>query len=248
MGMGYADIASHYRHLIARGDLNPGDQLPTVNAAAETHGVARNTAVRAYELLKREGLIETRAGAGTVVASRPHVVVTGADRLARGEAGHSHYAPGETSTGHEAWRQACPDPFIYQALGIEPGGEVIIRRRVFRQDGRVTSIGLNHIHPRVEPDVPEVLEQGRLPRSWRTLYTERTGREIHRSPEYFTSRHATPDELNALEVSAPKGAAVPVLVSYSTHHDEMGPVTVWEDVYAPATLKEVRNDGSMARP
>ena len=86
------------------------------------------------------------------------------------------------------------------------------------------------------------MEQGRLPRNWRTLYTERTGREIHRSPELFAARHATREELGALEVTAPEGAAVPVLVSYSTHHDETGPVTVWEDIYAPETLKEIRNN------
>ena len=238
--VGYADIAEHYRRLIAVGDLNPGDAMPTVNGVAEEHGVARNTAARAYELLRQEGVIRTRAGAGTVVSRRPHVVTTGSARLARGEAGHSHYAPGETSTGHEAWRQPCVDLRVCQALGIDPRTEVIVRRRFFRQDGRVTSIGLNWIHSRVLNDVPEVLDQGRLPRNWRTLYTERTGREIHRSPELFGARHATQDELQALEVAAPEGAAVPVLISYSTHHDETGPVTVWEDIYAPETLKEVR--------
>lgn len=237
--MGYADVASYYRQRIATGDLNPGDAMPTLDEVSAERGVARNTAQRAYALLKREGLIATNAGAGTTVARRPRVITTGADRLARGDAGHSHYAPGETSTNHEAWRAPCPDLSICRALGIEPHGEVIVRRRVFRQDGRATSIGINHIHPRVADDVPEVLEQGRLPRNWRKLYTERTGREINRSPELFTARHATREELDALEVIAPEGAAVPVLVSYSTHHDETGPVTVWEDVYSAGTIKEV---------
>lgn len=236
---GYADIAADYRKNIADGRLVPGDEMPTVNDVAAIYGVARNTAVRAYTLLKKEGLITTRAGAGTVVAQRPNVVVTGEARLARGEAGGKHYAPGETSTGHESWRQPCTDLGICRALGIAPHSEVIIRRRVFRRDGRVTVIALNHIHPRVLDNVPEVLQQGKLPRSWRALYTERTGRELNRSPELFGARHATADELAALEVIAPDSAAVPVLVSYSTHHDEEGPVTVWEDIYAPETLKEV---------
>lgn len=240
---GYADIAAHYRQRILNGHLEPGDAMPTVNEVAREQGVARNTAARAYELLKREGLISTRAGAGTVVAQRPRVVVTGADRLARGEAGGSHYAHGETSTGHEAWQQPCADLSICRALGIEPHSEVVIRRRVFRRDGRATVIALNHIHPRVLEDVPEVLQQGKLPRSWRDLYTERTGREIQRSPELFGARHATADELAALEITTPDTAAVPVLVSYSTHHDETGPVTVWEDIYAPETWKEIVSKG-----
>lgn len=239
---GYADIAAHYRRRIAAGDLSPGDPMPTVTEVAKEHCVARNTAARAYELLKREGYISTRAGAGTFVSQRPNVVVTGNDRLARGDAGGGHYAPGETSTDHEAWRQPCPDMTICRALGIEPHGEVIVRRRVFRLDGRATVIALNHVHPRVADDVPEVLQQGKLPTSWRTLYTERTGRQINRSPELFGARHATRDELTALGVTAPEGAAVPVLVSYAVHHDETGPITVWEDIYAPETLKEVRNN------
>ena len=235
---GYAAVAAHYRHLMSIGDLSPGDPMPTVNAVAEEHGVARKTAARAYDLLKREGLIATNAGAGTVVARRPRVVVTGSSRLARGEAGHSHYAPGETSTDHKAWRAPCPDLSICRDLGIEKHGDVIVRSRVFRQDGRVTSIGLNYIHPRVADIVPEIMNQGRLARNWRTLYTERTGLDIHRSPEMFAARHATQEELSALEVDVPDGSAVPVLVSYSTHHDENGPVTTWVDIYSPGTLKE----------
>lgn len=237
--IGYADVAAHYRQLIATGELAPGDAMPTVNAVAEEHGVARNTAARAYELLKNEGSIVTKAGAGTAVAKRPRIVVTGNARLERGEQGGKHYAPGETSSDHEAWLQPCTDPHVCQLLGIPRHAEVIVRRRIFRQDGTPTVIALNHIHPRVKEVVPEVTNQGKLSASWRTLYVGRTGRELNRSPEVVGARHATADELNALEVTAPDTSAVPVLVSYSVHHDEEGPVTVWEDIYAPGSWKEI---------
>jgi GntR family transcriptional regulator len=237
---GYAEIAGHYRNEITEGRLAPGDLMPSYTQVAAEFQVNRTTAIRAYDVLKAEQLIASITGKGTTVLQRPQVIVTGNARLERGEAGGKHYAPGETSTQHEAWRQPCVDTHICRALGIERHSEVIVRRRIFRLNGTPTAIALNHIHPRVAEVVPEVTDQGKLPQNWRTTYTERTGRQINRSPELFGARHANADELVLLEITAPDDAAVPVLVSYSAHHDEDGPVTVWEDIYAPGTLKEVK--------
>lgn len=49
------------------GTLGPGERLPTVRALAGELTVAPNTVVKAYNELQREGLIESRAGVGTVV-------------------------------------------------------------------------------------------------------------------------------------------------------------------------------------
>lgn len=235
---GYAEIADHYRKEITEGRLRPGDSLPSYAQVAEKFGVNRTTAIRAYDVLKVAEMISSTPGKGTVVIQRPRVVVTGNARLERGEVGGKHYAPGETSTDHQAWRQPCADPHVCRLLGIPRHSEVIVRRRIFRQDGTPTVIALNHIPARVAEIVPEVTNQGKLPQNWRTTYTERTGRELNRSPEIIGARHATEEERAALEVVAPDTSAVPVLVSYSVHHDEEGPVTVWEDVYAPETWKE----------
>ncbi|WP_030277781.1 GntR family transcriptional regulator [Streptomyces sp. NRRL B-24484] len=240
---GYADIAAHYRNRIAAGELKPGDPLPTVNEAAELHQVARNTAVRAYALLKREGLVTTHAGAGTVVANRAGVApATGAARVDRLKAGGSNYAPGETSTGHEAMLRSCTDPGICRDLEIEPHDEVVIRRRVFRRDGKPVILGISVIHPRALAEVPILLQQGRLDRLWHEIYEERTGRAIHRSPEMHTARHASDDELAALEVPVPEGVdvAVPVLIVRTVWHDENGPIEVWEDIHAPGTWHETK--------
>lgn len=237
--LGYADIATHYRQLITTGKLLPGDALPTVTEVAERHSVARNTAARAWRQLGDEGFITTRAGAGTTVAERPGVIVTGEARLRRGEQGGKHYAPGETSTAHRAWRQPCTDPDICRMLGVVHGAEIIVRSRVFRMNGTPTVIAVNYVRSHVADVVPEVTWQGKLSTPWRDLYIDRTGRELHRSPEVVISRHATAQELTALEVAAPVGSAVPVIVTLLVQHDEEGPVTVWEDVYAPGTRKEI---------
>jgi GntR family transcriptional regulator len=53
---------------IMRGQLRPGDQLPTERELCELFGVSRITAVRALNELARDGLIERIQGKGTIVA------------------------------------------------------------------------------------------------------------------------------------------------------------------------------------
>jgi GntR family transcriptional regulator / MocR family aminotransferase len=52
---------------IARGDLRPGDRLPTSRALAKELRVARNTVEAAIARLVSEGLVERRVGSGTRV-------------------------------------------------------------------------------------------------------------------------------------------------------------------------------------
>ncbi|MEL5989984.1 aminotransferase class I/II-fold pyridoxal phosphate-dependent enzyme [Microbacterium phosphatis] len=63
-----AEIAGSVRSLLERGALRPGDALPPVRALAESLGVNRNTAVAAYGLLARSGLVVAGGRAGTRIA------------------------------------------------------------------------------------------------------------------------------------------------------------------------------------
>jgi len=64
----YVQLVEQVRHAIEVGGIGPGERLPTVRRLAEDLGIAPNTIVRAYGELRRAGLVESRAGAGTVVA------------------------------------------------------------------------------------------------------------------------------------------------------------------------------------
>jgi putative molybdopterin biosynthesis protein len=57
------------RQLVATGRLKPGERLPTVRELANTLGVSPGTVVRAYLDLERQGIIQSRRGAGTVVSA-----------------------------------------------------------------------------------------------------------------------------------------------------------------------------------
>ncbi|SDC96115.1 TetR/AcrR family transcriptional regulator C-terminal domain-containing protein [Glycomyces harbinensis] len=64
----YRQIAAEIRSGIAAGDLRPGDRVPSVRRIAQRWGVALATANRVMAVLRDEGLVETRVGAGTVVS------------------------------------------------------------------------------------------------------------------------------------------------------------------------------------
>ena len=72
----YIQIVEQIRQRIARGELQPGDQLPTVRQLAADLRVNFNTVARAYRLLDEAGLISTQHGRGTYVWETPSPQVT----------------------------------------------------------------------------------------------------------------------------------------------------------------------------
>ena len=64
----WIQVKNRLSYLIAVGDYNSGDRLPTVRALAVDLDISYNTVNRAYMDLEREGYITTRKGRGTFVA------------------------------------------------------------------------------------------------------------------------------------------------------------------------------------
>ncbi|MDZ5444477.1 TetR/AcrR family transcriptional regulator C-terminal domain-containing protein [Micromonospora sp. 4G57] len=64
----YRRIAAEIRRRIDLGELRPGDPVPSARRITREHGVAIATATKVLALLRAEGLVLTRPGAGTVVA------------------------------------------------------------------------------------------------------------------------------------------------------------------------------------
>jgi GntR family transcriptional regulator len=63
----YQRIAADIEADIRAGRLAKGAAVPSLSRLAQEYGVARNTVVRAMNLLKEKGLIETVQGWGTFV-------------------------------------------------------------------------------------------------------------------------------------------------------------------------------------
>lgn len=75
-------LVEQVRHAVEVGGLGPGEKLPTVRALAEELAIAPNTIVKAYNELRREGLVDSRPGVGTVVADGVAEVARGRRREA----------------------------------------------------------------------------------------------------------------------------------------------------------------------
>lgn len=62
-------LAQKLRQAVKRGDLQPGEALPSTRALAKSLGVARGTVLEAFEQLMAEGFLEAVRGSSTRVAS-----------------------------------------------------------------------------------------------------------------------------------------------------------------------------------
>src|SRR5690242_16060066 len=67
----YERLVEHYRDLISRGQLKPGDRFPSARELSEKHAVGRTTTGRVHGTLISMGLIEHRPGVGTFVLPPP---------------------------------------------------------------------------------------------------------------------------------------------------------------------------------
>jgi GntR family transcriptional regulator len=66
-----SQIVRTVRSALGAGLLQPGQVLPTVRQLSVELRVGANAVARAFEELEREGVLETRAGVGTVVRASP---------------------------------------------------------------------------------------------------------------------------------------------------------------------------------
>jgi GntR family transcriptional regulator len=67
----YEQLAQQVRAALARGDLQPGERLPSVRQMSQELLVNPNTIARAYAELERAGLVISRQGLGVFIAEAP---------------------------------------------------------------------------------------------------------------------------------------------------------------------------------
>ena len=67
----YVQLRDQIAAAIGRGELKPGDRLPTMREVAVALSVDLNTVQRAYAVLEEEGLLAMVQGRGSFVAETP---------------------------------------------------------------------------------------------------------------------------------------------------------------------------------
>ncbi|TDQ55050.1 GntR family transcriptional regulator [Actinorugispora endophytica] len=219
----YAQIADHYRDLIATGALREGDRLPTVVDMAEKFSVSPGTAHKAVRQLRGEGLLRTTQQ-GTVVLG-PRALPAPAERIRRLKPS-DHDIVDVNEVGGVPML-----PSIGAALGINADAlnmTVIRRQAVTYREGRPYRLSVSWLPAPFSHDVPELLVAEPIPNILH-LIGERTGRNATHGRDYFEGRTADAREAAALEID--EGAAV--LAGTSVWSDGTGPIQYYEFVAPP---------------
>ncbi|MFE2586681.1 GntR family transcriptional regulator [Streptomyces sp. NPDC059378] len=141
-------IADALRTAIEHGDYGPGDRLPGENALAEQHGVATLTARRALGILRTEGLIETKKGAGARVVSFTPIRRRGIQRLARAQ-----WGSGRTVWAADDSRIPDVDQITVLEAAVAPQhieavlgcSTVCVRQRRYLVDGRPVMLAESYL-------------------------------------------------------------------------------------------------------
>lgn len=66
----YMQLVDRIKQMVASGQLQPGQQIPTMRQLAADLRINYNTVGRAYSILDQDGVISTQQGRGTFIASR----------------------------------------------------------------------------------------------------------------------------------------------------------------------------------
>lgn len=77
----FEQIAASVRGDVLSGRLRPGDRLPAAREVADAVDVNVHTALRAYQELRDEGLIDLRRGRGAVISASAAPLAELADEI-----------------------------------------------------------------------------------------------------------------------------------------------------------------------
>src|SRR5437763_7129404 len=135
----FLQIANYIRAQIARGQLRPGDEVPSERQIAEEWSVSRPTATRALAALRAEELVEARQGAGTFVREQPRLHRRARDRYERSRSTGKAYGTGERAEITHAGPAPAPE-VVAVALGVDAGARVVRRRRIVLDESAPTEV------------------------------------------------------------------------------------------------------------
>uniref|UniRef100_UPI0007E8D64F GntR family transcriptional regulator n=1 Tax=Actinomadura oligospora TaxID=111804 RepID=UPI0007E8D64F len=241
----YLRIADTIRDQIRSGTYPPGSRLPTMRDLGEEFGVSEIVVRQAFALLRGEGLIESRRGAGTMVRHTPPVRRIAMDRYRRFTAappGRDTPLPPATTFTHDqriGWQeyrldreftrtQATPD--LAALFELPVGTELLRRRFVFYARGDPQQISVNYLPWDLVAETP-VSDPAREPWPGGTLaQLVYLGHPPTRVEESVGARMPTPEEAETLGM----GAGVPVFAITRRMISDARILEVCRDIVIPA--------------
>jgi GntR family transcriptional regulator len=210
----YEQIAEDLRTRIANGEFGPGDLLPSGRDLAEQWEVSRATVVKAYDVLRADGLVVARQGAGFTVAETPVARPAGGRR-----AGSSRVAGGAPYRRLGVPDRMMPPPHVADALGLQQGEEALRRvRLVLLDDGSPHSQVTAWFPSSIADAAPRLAMKGPIAEGTTHYVRRATGRFPTEGVDTTTVRLATAEEAQLLEVEQPAAVAVVLHVAFDRDH------------------------------
>jgi GntR family transcriptional regulator len=229
----YRQIAGVLRDAIERGELAPGDRLPSESELMQRFNVAQGTVRNALGLLRGEGLVVAEHGRGVYVRTRPRLRRLAHDRFARRhrEAGKAAYLAEseaeEVKPSVEVFfvGPGKADAITAKRLSLRAGSKVLVRRRRYLSDDHATELATSFIPWELAKGTAMVEENPGPGGVYARI--EETGHRLAHFDEEITARMPTPEEAKALRLAA----GTPVLTLVRTAFDTDGaPVEVCDTV------------------
>ncbi|GHF96862.1 GntR family transcriptional regulator [Streptomyces thermodiastaticus] len=226
----YEQIAEDLRARIAAGEFGPGELLPSGRDLAERWSVSRATVVKAYDVLRADGLVVARQGAGFTVVETPVARPAG-----RRRAGTSRITGGAPYRRLGMPDRLVPPPHVGAALALKPGEQALRRKRlVLLEDGSPGTLVTAWFPPDIADAAPRLSLPGPLAEGTTHYVRRETGRSPREGVDVTTVRLADNEEAMLLEVEQPAAVAVVLHTAYDDAHRPL----VCEEGVTPAHVFE----------
>ncbi|MEU8422312.1 GntR family transcriptional regulator [Micromonospora sp. NPDC048835] len=206
----YQRIADELRRDIKSGKYEPGERLPAEAALLERFratfpSLSLETLRSAIRVLRAEGIVEARQGVGTFVSTNRRLQRRSRDRYGRAR------TDGKLLTAHLrheipfAGRGPVPE-HIAKAADMEPGEEVVIRRRILSDSktSKPQEVGASYIPVGIAGST--FLEEPTVvPKALFLCVEDLSGKKYAQARDHWQWRMPTSAEAEALQISAGTG-------------------------------------------
>lgn len=232
----YEQIADHLRARITDGEFGPGDLLPSGRDLCEQFGVSRATVVKAMDVLRNDGAVTARQGAGFTVVETPLARPAGGRRTGPRVSGGRPFRRLGTP------RREVPPAQVAELLRLG-GGESALRRDrlVLLDEGDPFSLVTAWFPVDVADACPRLAQQGPIAEGTTNYVTRSTGRAPARGTDAYAVRQADAAEAEQLRIA--EGSAV-VVVTHVAHDGDDRPL-VCEVGVTPGELWEMTDSYPM---
>jgi DNA-binding GntR family transcriptional regulator len=201
----YMQIVDHFRELIKKGELRPGDRLPSARQLTVDWNVAIATAAKVLTTLRAEGYVITTPGGagGTLVA--PANGHAPRDRMLAVRRFGRIYPDGEHARIVSA--ELVPAPgYVTDALSVAPGASAIRRRRITFRGSEPISASTSWFAEELGTIAPALLVAERIKVGTPGYIEQQTGRVLSSGRDHVCAGAA--DEQAAADLGVEIGSPV----------------------------------------